>query len=283
MTLSTATTIAIVGAGGNMGNRVSKTLARSGKYNLLFVESGETGQEKVRTRGDTLSDSAVAMAQTDVVVLAVPDKLIGVVATEVVPQVRSGTIIMALDPAAPFAGHLPAREDITYFITHPAHPPIFNDDEGEARRDFFGSGLAKQSVVNALMQGPEEDYARGEAVACDMFGPILRSHRVTVEQMAILEPAMSETVIATCATVMREAMDEAIRLGVPEAAARDFALGHINIPLAIVFGEIDWDFSAGAKRAIADAKQEIFQPDWKKVFEMDRIKLSIAKITGDQA
>ena len=280
---SVTTTIAIVGAGGNMGNRVSTTLARARKYRLLFVESGAAGQEKVRARGDALSELKDAMAGTDAVVLAVPDKLVGAVAAEVVPLVKAGAIVITLDPAAPFAGHLPPRADVSYFVTHPAHPPVFNDDEGEARRDFFGSGLARQSVVSALMQGPEEDFARGEQIARDMFGPILRSHRVTVEQMAILEPAMSETVIATCATIMREAMDEAIRLGVPPAAARDFALGHINIPLAIVFGEIDWDFSAGAKRAIEDAKREIFQPDWKKVFEMDNIKISIAKITGDQA
>ena len=40
------------------------------------------------------------------------------------------------------------------------------------------------------MQGPEEDYARGEAIARAMYAPVMRSHRVTVEQMAILEPAL---------------------------------------------------------------------------------------------
>ena len=33
----------------------------------------------------------------------------------------------------------------------------------------------------------------------------MRSHRVTVEQMAILEPALSETVGATLALALREA------------------------------------------------------------------------------
>ena len=96
----------------------------------------------------------------------------------------------------------------------------------------------------------------------------------------MLEPAMSETVAATCITVLREGMDEAIRRGVPAQAAKDFMMGHINIELAIVFDEIDWEFSDGAKMAIEEAKDVLFQPDWKKVFEPDQLKKSVNKIVG---
>lgn len=282
MTQGPTQTVAILGAAGHMGTRISRTLARHPEYELLFVEADGASEEKIRARGDGPTDRQAALERADIVVLAVPDRLIKAVAHEAVPLVRPGTLIVTLDPAAPYAGHLPERADVSYFVTHPAHPPVFNDEVGEARRDFFGSGLAKQAIVSALMQGPEEDYARGEAVSKAMFGPILRSHRVTVEQMAILEPAMSETVVATLATAMREAMEEAIRMGVPREAARDFILGHINIPLAIVFGEIDWDFSAGAKSAIAQAKHDIFRPDWKeRVFDLAAIRRSIARITGE--
>ena len=82
------------------------------------------------------------------------------------------------------------------------------------------TGLAKQAIVSALMQGTEEDYRLGEEISRKFFGPILRSHRMTVEQMAILEPALSESVTATCLTVIREALDEAVRRGVPAEAAR---------------------------------------------------------------
>jgi hypothetical protein len=64
----------------------------------------------------------------------------------------------------------------------------------------------------------------------------MRSHRVTVEQMAILEPGLSETVCATLLDAMREAMEEAIARGVPREAARDFLLGHMNILGAVTFG-----------------------------------------------
>lgn len=276
------TTLSIIGAGGNMGTRISRALERfPQKYRLLFVEKGPVALERLATSGRTPVPLRQAQEEAEAVVLAVPDRAIRRVAAEVVPGLRSGALVILLDPAAPYAGHLPPREDVAYFVTHPAHPPVFNDEVGEARRDFFGSGLAKQSIVSALVQGTEADYARGETIARDMFGPILRSHRVSLEQMALLEPALSETVAATCITIIREAMDEAIRRGVPPEAARDFLLGHVNIPLAIVFGEIDWDFSEGAKRAIQEAKRELFQPDWKKVFEPEHLRRSVARITGE--
>jgi D-apionate oxidoisomerase len=150
--------------------------------------------------------------------------------------------------------------------------------DAEARRDRWGFGKAKQSIVNALIQGPEEDYAKGEAIATKMFGPILRSHRCTLEQMAILEPVLSETVALTCIDIMREAMNEAVRRGVPEEAARDFLLGHINVELAIWFGELDWQPSAGAMLVLEEAKKQLLKPDWKEVFEPERVKESVKAI-----
>lgn len=274
------TSIAVFGAGGNMGTRILNSLKNDPDYQLLCVEADPARQTKLRESGlnPCLKDEAVR--QADVVILAVPDNRIGQVASEIVPLLKSGAMLICLDPAAPYGGKLPNREDVSYFVTHPAHPPVFNDEtDPDARRDFFGSGKAKQAIVSALMQGPETDYAKGEAISAKIFGPVLRSHRLTVEQMAMLEPALSETVAATCITVMREAMDEAVRRGVPEQAARDFLLGHIWIELAILFNEIDWQFSAGAKKAIEEAKPLLFQPDWKKVFEPEYLKESVRRIT----
>jgi hypothetical protein len=278
------TTVGLFGAGGSMGTRVVRALKNAADYRLLCVEPSEVGQARLREAGIDPVPAEQAAREADVAILAVPDVLVGRVAGEIVPMLRRGALVMCLDPAAPHAGRLPARQDISYFVTHPAHPPVFNDEtDPVARRDFFGSGKAKQAIVCALMQGPEEDYRRGETITRRIFGPVLRSHRVTVEQMAMLEPALSETVAATCLTVIREAMDEAVRRGVPAEAARDFLLGHINIELAIVFNEIDWQFSAGAKKAIEEAKKKIFRPDWKSVFEPESIRESVAAITGGKA
>lgn len=273
-----ATKIALIGAAGSMGTRAYNALGEDADYELMCVES-PAGEAVLRERGVDPVLLEDAVKASDVALMTVPDVLIGKIAALVVPHLKSGGMLIVLDPAAPYAGELPQRDDVTYFATHPAHPPVFNDEvTQDARRDFFGSGLAKQAIVNALIQGPEEDYARGEAIGSRMFQPILRSHRVTLEQMAMLEPAMSETMAATCITVMREAMDEAIKRGVPAEAARDFMMGHINIELAIVFNEIDWEFSDGAKVAIEKAKDKVFQSDWRKVFDREHLLESVNEI-----
>lgn len=272
--------LVILGAGGNMGTRLSDILRHEPAYELVCVEADPQRHEGIRRRGLTLTDAEVALPQADIVVMAIADHVLPRVAASAVPKLKPGALVICLDPAAPYAGKLPQRPDISYFVTHPAHPPVFNDEtDWEARRDFFGKGKAKQAIVNALMQGPESDYARGEAVARAMFKPILRSHRVTVEQMAILEPVLSETVAATCLVVVREALDEAIRRGVHAQAARDFLMGHLNIELAIIFNEIDWNFSLGAQQAIASAKKRLFRDDWKGVFEPEELKRSVDEIT----
>lgn len=173
-----------------------------------------------------------------------PDTLIGKLANEISPLLKAGDTLTTLDAAAPFAGHLPARHGLVYFVAHPSHPPIFNDENSaEARRDFFGGAHAKQSITSALVQGTDADFELGEAVAKVIYQPILRTYRLTVEQMALLEPGLSETVCATLLDVMREAMDEVVARGVPKDAARDFLLGHMTTLAAVIFKEIPGQFS----------------------------------------
>ena len=75
-------------------------------------------------------------------------------------------MVVTLDPAAAVGGHLPKRDDISYFVTHPTHPSVFNWEEDKKRHfDYFGGITARQAIVCALMQGPEEHYQIGEALA----------------------------------------------------------------------------------------------------------------------
>ena len=275
------TKIALLGAGGKMGFRLSRNLQQS-DYAVDHVEISDAGRQRLQDElGIACVDQPAALDAADVVILAVPDVIIGKVSHAIDGQVAPGTMVLTLDPAAPFAGELPARDDVTYFVTHPCHPPLFNDEvEMEAKTDYFGGLHAKQHIVCALMQGPEDHYALGEAIARTIYAPVMRAHRVTVEQMAILEPALSETTAATCVSVIREAMDEAIARGVPEQAARDFLLGHLNIEIAILFGELPGGvFSDAANKAIARAKDKIFRPDWKSVFDPEDVKQQIHDIT----
>lgn len=274
------TTIALMGAGGKVGLRITRNMKDNPAYNMLYAEIGEAGVASLTELGVLVTPEDEALAQAEAVILAVPDALIGKICTTIVPKLNSGTIVIGLDPAAGYAGVLPERADITYFIVHPCHPPLFGDETNpEARQDWFGGYKAKQNVVCALYQGPEEDYAKGEAIARAIFAPVMRAHRVTTEQMAILEPGLVETLTATCITVIREGMDEAIRMGVPEQAARDFLFGHIRIELAILFDVAGFPFSDGALLAIEQAKEKIFRPDWKEVMTIGGIKESVRNIT----
>jgi hypothetical protein len=274
------TTIALLGAGGKMGRRIADNLKKYPEFRMRYVESGAAGLERLRASGLEATPCEKALVEADAVILAVPDNRIGPIAQGIVPRLKPHAMVIGLDPAAPYSGLLPEREDIAYFIAHPCHPSIFNDEcDPDARRDFFGGLKAKQNIVCTLMQGLEGDYARGEAIARAMYAPVMKVHRVTVEQMAILEPVLVETTAATCITIIKEAMDEAICRGVPAEAARDFLLGHINIELAIVFGEARNPFSDGALKAIERARSIIFRPDWRRVFEPEDIRESIALIT----
>jgi D-apionate oxidoisomerase len=274
------TAIALFGAGGKMGYRLASNLKGS-RFQVRHVEVAPTGVARLKSGlGVDCVSAEVALAGADIVILAVPDTHIGKVAAGIDSQIKAGTMVMALDAAAPFAGHLPARPDLSYFVTHPCHPPIFNDEtEMNAKNDHFGGVFAKQHIVNALMQGPESDYALGEEVARVIWAPVMRSHRVTVEQMALLEPGLSETVVATLLVAMREAMDEVVARGVPKEAARDFLLGHMNVLGAVIFGEVEGVFSDACNKAIAFGMPALMRPDWKKVFEPQEIADSIRRIT----
>ncbi|MBE0698323.1 MAG: semialdehyde dehydrogenase [Anaerolineaceae bacterium] len=274
------TTIALLGAAGKMGSRISRRLHENTNYQTLYVETGEIGIGRLHERGDSPTPVDQAAPKADVLILAIPDKLIGKVSQEIVPMMKPGAMLILLDPAAPHGGELAQRGDISIFVCHPCHPPIVNDEtDPEARMDFFGAIKAKQHVVAALMQGPESDYAVGEAVVRAIFFPVMNIYRVTVEQMAILEPALSETVVLTCMVVITEAIQEAINHGVPPEAARQFILGHMNVNVGILFKYIDAELSDGAKLAVSRAKERIFQPDWKKVFEPENVMEEVRAIT----
>lgn len=272
--------IALFGAGGKMGVRLSLNLKGSA-FEVRHVEPGEVGRARLRDEvGVACVPVDEALDGADVVILAVPDTLIGKLAAEISPKLKSGAMVMTLDAAAPFAGHLPQREDLVYFVAHPCHPSIFHPlVHVEGKPDYFGGVAAPQSIVSALMQGPESAFDLGEAIAKTIYQPIARSYRVTVEQMALLEPGLSETVCATLLDVMREAMDEVVSRGVPADAARDFLLGHMTILSAVIFKQIPGQFSDACNKAITFGKPRLMRDDWKKIFDHDEIADSIQRIT----
>lgn len=276
------TVVALIGAGGNMGGRIRRSLVDDPAYDLRCVEVDPERQAALRAEGFDVYELEAALPGAELVVMAVADRVSAKVAPVVVPLLDPGATIVCLDPAAPHAGLIPRRDDVSLFVTHPTHPPLYDllrEEDPAARRDFWGGGLAGQALVNALAWGEESAYAPAEALARAMFRPITRSHRLTVEQMALLEPAMAESVAITLIDVIRETTEEVVARGIDPVAARDFMLGHVQIGLALLFGELDWELSEGAKEALRDARPMLMQPDWKRVLDPDEVRASVARIT----
>jgi hypothetical protein len=274
--------VSLIGAGGKMGGRITDHLVKS-DYDTRYIETDKQKIKELTDRGLHATQLNEAVEETDIVILAIPDVDIERVSHEIVPQMKTGAMLMVLDAAAAFAGELPERNDISFFITHPCHPPIISDEtDPEVRKEWHGGIRAKQNIVCALMQGTEEDYTKGEALARTIFAPVMRAHRITVEQMAILEPAMAETISFTLLVTIKEALEEAINAGVPEQAATDFMLGHLNSSIWVLFGNIG-DYrtlvSDGALKAVELARSELISSDWKKVFKLDNVYKQAKGIT----
>jgi hypothetical protein len=269
-----------MGAGGKMGLRIVRNLKDHKDYKTLYVEISDAGRASLAELGLTTTPQDEALQQADVVILGVPDRLIGKICHDIVPNLKSGTMVMGLDPAAGYAGVLPERTDISYFISHPCHPPLFGEETDiEAQHDWFGGVKAKQNIVCSLHHGPDADYAKGEAIARTIFAPVLRAHRLTTEQMAVLEPALVETLALTCLMVIREAMEEVIKMGLPQQAVRDFLFGHLRTTIAIVWDYAGAPVSDGARLAATKAMEQIFQSDWKKILKIENVKQSVKDIT----
>lgn len=218
------------------------------------------------------------ITESDIIIMALPDSKLGQISKTVVPLMKIDSTMITLDPAAAYAGELEVKDNCTFVVTHPCHPPLFGDqDTPEARADLFGGIAAKQDIVIALFQGKEENFLIAEQICKEMFAPVVKCHRITVEQMAILEPAAAEVVVASAACLMKEALDEVVKLGVPEEAAKSFLLGHTQIPLAIVFKNSN-PFSDAAKIAIKYGFENIYKPDWKKIFKPEAVKEVLHKM-----
>ena len=103
---------------------------------------------------------------------------------------------------------------------------------------------------------------------------------MTVEQMAILEPTTVEAINGAAIALIKASMDEAVRRGVPAAAARAFVLGHLNVIGAIVFGETDFPVSDAAAIAMEIGKGYAIKEDWRRAFEPAEGKGTIERMLG---
>jgi hypothetical protein len=78
---------------------------------------------------------------------------------------------------------------------------------------------------------------------------------------------MAETCGIALVRALREVMEEAIRRGVPRAAAEDFMFGHIKVELGIAFSRAPFPFSDGAQLISDYGSTQLLKDDWRALFE----------------
>ena len=82
--------VALVGAGGKMGCRLTDNL-KSSQYQMHYLEVSSAGIERLATRGIKVSSASDVIPTADIVILAVPDIYIGKVAGEMLQQFKAGS------------------------------------------------------------------------------------------------------------------------------------------------------------------------------------------------
>lgn len=270
--------IAVIGAGGKMGMRVSNNLVRT-DHTVWYVETSPAGQQRTLDAGRELSDAATAVADADIVVLAVPDLALGPVTADLVPQMKAGAIVLTLDPAAAYAGLLTTRDDVVQAVAHPCHPSVFLErTTKEEWADTFGGIAAPQDAIAAVESDDPAHREIVEATVRAIYAPVIDVHFVTVKQLAQLEPTLVETVACMIGSLLNEALDEAIHtMGVPEAAARSILYGHTQVALANGLRG-DNPFSDACLIAMDYGRESIIKDDWKKIFRDDELDKNLARM-----
>ncbi len=270
--------IAVIGAGGKMGMRVSNNLVRT-EHDVRYVENSPAGQERTREAGRSLTDAPTAVADADIVVLAVPDLALATVTAELVPQMKSGAVCLTLDPAAAYANLLTTRDDVIQAVAHPCHPSIFLQRETpEQWADTFGGIAAPQDAIAAVESDDPAKKTLVEETVRAIYAPVIDVHFVTIKQLAQLEPTLVETVACMVGELLNEALDEAIHtMGVPEAAARSIMYGHTQVALANGLRG-DNPFSDACLIAMKYGRESIIKDDWKKIFRDDELDKNLAKM-----
>ncbi|MGI6726778.1 MAG: phosphogluconate dehydrogenase C-terminal domain-containing protein [Christensenellales bacterium] len=279
--------VVLLGAGGKMGMRITPNIKDDPSYEITYVEVSEQAAQALKKNHGVVSTSSSEPVKTaDMVVFAVPDKIIKKVSASIVPLMKAGAMVIGLDPAAHFGGVMAMREDMKFFVVHPCHPSLFPFEEGlslAAQRDWFGgTGDAKMDMVCAIHQGSDDDYERGEAFARLMFKPIDKSFRLTIDQMILLEPALVESITAPLIKGMRMAVDACVEKGVPRDAVMSFVMGHLKVQFGVLFDFAGFPFSDGANLALRNAMDVIFKPDWiEKIMSKEAIEKSVYDITHE--
>ncbi|WP_297564482.1 phosphogluconate dehydrogenase C-terminal domain-containing protein [uncultured Arcanobacterium sp.] len=277
--MATKLNIAVIGAGGKMGMRVSPNLASHPEYNVKFCEAGEAGIKRSEEAGRPITPTPEAVKDADIVVYAVPDRALNKITTEIVPLQKPDSVVLTLDPAAAYANQLFIRDDLTYIVCHPAHPSVFLERKtDEEYADTFGGVAAAQHVLAAMDTESEKWQPIGEEVIANMFAPVVAVHWESVHDLAVLEPTLNETIGCMIGQFLKDVLDYTVEVtDMKYESVEAMFFGHIFIALTNALRGSN-PFSDACLLAMDYGRERIINPNWKEVFKDEDLDIVLAKM-----
>lgn len=271
--------IAVIGAGGKMGMRVSPNLAAIPEYDVKFCEASEAASKRSEEAGRPITPTEEAIKDADVVVYAVPDRALNAVTTENVPLQKEGSVVLTLDPAAAYANLLYMRDDVTYVVCHPAHPSVFLERvTKEEYDDTFGGIAAPQHVLAAMHTESDKWQPIAEEVITNLFAPVIKVHWESVHDLAVLEPTLNETIGCMIGQFLKDVMDYTVEVtDMKQESVEAMFFGHVYIALTNALRGSN-PFSDACLLAMDYGREAIIKDDWKRVFNDEDLDIVLAKM-----
>ncbi len=270
--------IAVIGAGGKMGMRVSANLQRT-NWNVVYTEKSPAGIERNKEQGRAIISNEEAVPDADVVIFAVPDVALHAVTGEVVPLMREGSMVLTLDPAAAYANQLFMRKGLTYVVAHPTHPSVFLErTTPEEWADTFGGIAAPQNAIAAMFTESDTWQPIAEKIIATMYGPVIKVYWTSVHDLAVLEPTLNETIGCMIGQFLKDVMDYAVEVtDMDEDTVKAMFYGHIYIALTNALRGSN-PFSDACLLAMDYGRQAIIKEDWKRIFDDKDLDIVVAKM-----
>ncbi|MGJ9494652.1 phosphogluconate dehydrogenase C-terminal domain-containing protein [Actinotignum sp. GS-2025a] len=272
--------VAVLGAGGKMGMRVTPNLMEDDRYEVYALETGEAGQKRLAERGIEVHPNEDIIPIADVVVYAVPDRALKDITAEWVPKQKAGSAVVTLDPAAAYANLLYHRDDIDYCACHPTHPSVFLERKTpEEWADTFGGIAAPQYVIAAVQHGNEERiHTEIRDIIAQMFRPTIDVKWCSVHDLAVLEPTLAETIGCMIGAFLKEAMDYTVEVtDMTEDVVEAMFHGHVYIALTNALRGSN-PFSDACLLAMEYGREAIIKDDWKRIFNDEDLDVVLAKM-----
>ena len=267
--------IALIGAGGKMGMRVSNNLAKTA-HSVAYVENSPAGAQRTIDAGRALTDAAAAVADADIVVFAVPDLALASVTADLVPKMKSGAIALTLDPqprtrvCSPIVTMSSARSRTR------AIPSIFLQRQTpEEWADRSAASPPRRTRSPRSVGRPCQAGDRRGDRAGDLR-TIVDVHSVTIS-IAQLEPTLVGPSRAVGA-LLNERCPSHQHHGIPRRQRSVLCTGHARSPSPMDCAATTAGFSTHCLIAIDYRQREHHQGQLPKIFRDDELDKNLARV-----